>query len=250
MMRFNDIDKGLIKTKIKDRCGSDAEIFFADEVPTNTFYSDKEKLNDDIYSNQFSLDHVESNEELIVVKSHNKYGIFDSQVREVLPIQYQKIIWISKDRVILCKEGKYGLSDTKGTCLIPCEYDKIRPIPFVKEYSYGYNGIYRQVAEEVNFLAAKSKGKDGYVETGFNMNGQMAIRPCYSIYPGEYYSLIDTWGEFPYICTEVYRNLILELFPRRYYLQDLKNLGFDYTQYIEEHEDCSSYICGKIVHED
>lgn len=283
MKCFDDIDKDTITAKIKTKFGADTKIFFLDnqhinyikilkqgkyfvinrkyeaifstgydqilfanEVPDNTFYFEKENM-DDICSNQLPMVHIESNKGLIIVKSNNKYGILSTYGHEVLPIKYQKIIWISKDRIIICMEGKYGLSDTKGTCLIPCIYDELRPMPFVKQYSYDYDEEFRQYAEEVRLLVAQSRETDGYVENGFNMNGEMVIRNCLSINLGEYFSLIDTFGEFPYVCAELYKNLILQLFPRRYYFLELKTIGFDYRQHIQEYENCIDYVCGKIV---
>ena len=69
---------------------------------------------DDICSNQSATVHLESNKGLIIVKSNGNYGILSTYGYEVLPIKYQKIIWISKDRIIICMGGKYGLADTKG----------------------------------------------------------------------------------------------------------------------------------------
>lgn len=243
---MNDIDKKQTKSKIKSKYGAD-KIIFADDVPDYAFYFNKEKIDSDIFTNQFSSVHTEFNKDLVIVKKKNKYGIIHVSGQELLPVQYEKLTWISKDRIITCMKGKYGLSDTKGECLMPCIYDRIRPLPFVKQYGYNDDEVYRQYGEEVKLLVAEKSTEGSSIETGFNMNGQMIISPCLSINPGGYFTIIESFNEFPYICAEVYMNIILELYPRRYFFLDLKSIGFDYSRYFEECDDCIEYVCGKII---
>jgi WG containing repeat len=240
------------------------EILFASEIPARSIYYYDEYINkQDVYSNQYSIDHIAFNKDIVIVNNNEKHGVYNIDGSEVIPVEYEKIIWISRDRIIVCKGEKYGLVDTKGKYLISCKYDELRPIPFIKTYGYSEDNKYIEYPQDIKLIVAKIKektecgynrfGRYGYIYSGFNMNGELIISTCLGINLGESFSVIDTFGEFPYTCAEIFTNLILEIDLNSYFLLNLKKIGFDYSQYIDENQEsegCIDHVCGKIIGND
>lgn len=60
-----------------------------------------------------------------IVKNGENYGTWDSNFHEVLPIAYSYIQQAEDELVVARKENKYGLIQNNGTVIIPFRYDSI-----------------------------------------------------------------------------------------------------------------------------
>ena len=72
---------------------------------------------------------IEQYKEYYVVTRDDKYGIVsktDGSV--VIPMEYEALIPVGEDKIVVQKGDKYGIIDIKGNVILPIEYDKIRPI--------------------------------------------------------------------------------------------------------------------------
>lgn len=81
---------------------------------------------------------------LFIVKSRNKYGVFNLLDKIICPIEYERIYPVSEYVFGIAKGEKIGFMDTYGKIIIPIEYDH-HP-----ELSYRYEGGKVLVRKEID----------------------------------------------------------------------------------------------------
>lgn len=61
----------------------------------------------------------------IIVQNGNQYGIWDSTLREIIPVSYEKIQYADNDFAVAKQNGKYGLITFKNERVLPFAYDSL-----------------------------------------------------------------------------------------------------------------------------
>lgn len=65
--------------------------------------------------------------ELFIVKLADKYGVIGRNGREILPVNYDKILKFNERIIFIKRDGKDGLTDLAGQEILPVIYDEIKP---------------------------------------------------------------------------------------------------------------------------
>ena len=101
------------------------------------------------------------------VRMNGKWGVIDSTGNEIIPCQYDNVMWQRNiGAIIAVKDGKYGLFTSKGEEITPCVYD-----PIEQYYSDSY--------KPKQTLIVSQNGKRGLI----NIELRKEVIPC------EYYSI-------------------------------------------------------------
>lgn len=116
-------DKNTYKTKVINSKGDE----------TITGY----ELVQPIYNNDKS-NNIFFEDDVLVVKNNNKYGLVDYSGKVLLNCEYESIDSIKEieNTLIIKKDGKVGISDNKGKIIIPTEYKEIKSLG--DNYQNGY----------------------------------------------------------------------------------------------------------------
>ena len=67
----------------------------------------------------------EANRSYLVLGNNSHYGVFDYYGKEIIPIEYDKVIDIDNKTILLQKNGLCGLADSVGNIVLDLEYDTI-----------------------------------------------------------------------------------------------------------------------------
>lgn len=86
----------------------------------------------------------------IIVKKNNKYGIWDTRKKEIIPCEKDTIIYTTDFLSISQKDGKWAMNDSSGREIVPHIYDNIEEI---------IQGLYWKVRldDKVGIINAKGK---------------------------------------------------------------------------------------------
>ncbi|MCI9063559.1 MAG: hypothetical protein HFJ17_03020 [Clostridia bacterium] len=114
-------------------------------------YKGKEII-DTKYSDVIRIGNLEK--EYLVVSENGKYGLFNRK-KQVIPHEYQSIVYDESGLVILDKNKKLGMADLKGNIVIGVEYTELE-----------YKGIYIYASKENENIVYDKQGNK--IDTNFN----------------------------------------------------------------------------------
>ncbi len=94
----------------------------------------------------------------IVSDESGLYGVIDKEQKQVIPIDYTYISYLSDDSFIVCNQnGKYGIMNTQGKSIIEINYDSVQKIQDTEivqvvngDSTYFYNPSFERVLETKN----------------------------------------------------------------------------------------------------
>jgi hypothetical protein len=145
-----------------------------------------------------TIQEFNKNDKSFIVSVDNKEGILDSNFKISVPIEYESLELIFRDKIAARKNGKFGLINYRGKAVSIGKYDKIEPI--LSEHISGFE----------NGLAKISiNGKTGLM----NSYGKVIVPIIYEQIEGFAYGMavVRRNGKYGYINTKG-----KELIPARY----------------------------------
>jgi len=146
-IKYDDIgsysaDYALTKVKLDGKWGfiCDEDEFNEETIPCQ--YDDVGIVAYGIKSSE--IDNYLTKYEFAKVKLNNKWGLFDTDGKSIVPIEYDDIVKFSKKLIKISLDDKHGCIDTKGEIVIPMEYDNIEYFLYERKEkdNHGYS-LYR-----------------------------------------------------------------------------------------------------------
>ncbi|GEM_PF-2689600 len=221
----------------------------------------------------------------IIIRNDDKYGVYDGQGKELLPIVYEDMQFLTKDLIALKDEsGKYAMYNYNGEKITDHIYDEMNGygrtmIQVSQEDKWGYLNNDGEVVVDIQYeqidisildpryAQVKVDGKYGimdmygdyllepkydYINLGFNDDGTLNDK-CFIVREGEKRSLIDKTGnilrEDLYEGLMIYEDFIMGMNNEyQYILLDLQ--GKDIGKYKYIHGVDGDYILVKDREED
>lgn len=177
---------------IKYDCGNEKEtksISFSNE--STIFANNLSSLDFEKKANDYFLEKIWSipsvhekielrNDGLFNVSDGSFYGLLDKNLKELVPINYDYPIEISKQLNIVCRNGLKGVINSKGELIVPCIYSYIQISKdnleiYHKDYDYDEE---EKESVEDNYLVDKGIPRDAklsdedYIIAGINSENE------------------------------------------------------------------------------